>query len=137
MLASEADDDYHAVLWLDEALKRHELEQPSPTVEEWKILDHLGPTYHDQEQYEHAYHLTQRLLELNPNYSDAIYNLAIYEEKLKEKRESEAPKFEDLIANDMELPPVELKRRKISEHANAHYEALCRGEETKQVWCLF
>lgn len=78
-------DYYHTMLWMNEALSRHE-RGPNPTVELFDILEYLAFSTYKQGNVKKALQLTNRLLDIIPDHKRALGNKIFYEKALDEER---------------------------------------------------
>lgn len=129
-MAFNQHDDYHAIIWFEEALKLLQWEDQPSSIEETEILDYLSDSLSQKKFYGRAAVLMRRRLELDPDDKEAAKNLAADEAKMEELRES--GEGEDWMFNETDWTPSKVQRN-ISTYADAQYEALCRGENNVAV----
>ncbi|KAL1123070.1 hypothetical protein AAG570_002158 [Ranatra chinensis] len=107
-------DFYHTVLWMTEALDRHERETNQTDTERWEILEYLAYSTYMQGNVRNALKITDELLEIVPNHQRALGNKVYYESAIK-KGVEESDTNEDTEGLHDELPEREL------------YEMVCRN----------
>uniref|UniRef100_A0A161N0P5 procollagen-proline 4-dioxygenase n=1 Tax=Triatoma infestans TaxID=30076 RepID=A0A161N0P5_TRIIF len=115
-------DFYHTVLWMTEALARHDRESNRTDTARWEILEYLAYSTYMQGDVQSALDMTDQLLELVPDHKRALGNRAYYinalekgipQEQIAQKSEydtlhkSEREKYEMTCRNDMS-PPVSI-----------------------------
>nr|XP_053628395.1 prolyl 4-hydroxylase subunit alpha-1-like isoform X1 [Cherax quadricarinatus]XP_053628396.1 prolyl 4-hydroxylase subunit alpha-1-like isoform X1 [Cherax quadricarinatus]XP_053628397.1 prolyl 4-hydroxylase subunit alpha-1-like isoform X1 [Cherax quadricarinatus]XP_053628398.1 prolyl 4-hydroxylase subunit alpha-1-like isoform X1 [Cherax quadricarinatus]XP_053628399.1 prolyl 4-hydroxylase subunit alpha-1-like isoform X1 [Cherax quadricarinatus]XP_053628401.1 prolyl 4-hydroxylase subunit alpha- len=124
-------DHYHTMLWMNEALKRQEMES-NKTVDHADILEYLAFSTYMQGNVRQALKLTNELLVERPNHQRAQGNKVYYEETLQAQLAKK--RGEDGATMDEEA--VE-KGYTVTENAEVAsdwqrerraYERLCRGE---------
>ncbi|ESO12774.1 hypothetical protein HELRODRAFT_184843 [Helobdella robusta] len=117
LVAYNREDFYHAVLWMDESLKRDQNET-FKTTDRSKTLDYLSYAMYRQGNVHHAYNLTKEWLTMDPNNERAKSNLNHYIRMIGE------------ISPNAEMKNI----RSLPEHKYTadynNYEKLCRGEKT-------
>jgi prolyl 4-hydroxylase len=127
-IAYNQQDYYHTLMWMQEALDRHErekrdLKDPAQlSADESEILEHLAFAMFQQGNVKHALRLTKRLAAADPNHPRAAGNVKYYEDKLRE----------DGLKPGGELPPIINTRQNTdSVPERSAYEDLCRGRNFK------
>lgn len=71
-------DFYHTVLWMTEALARHDRESNRTDTARWEILEYLAYSTYMQGDVQSALDMTDQLLELVPDHKRALGNRAYY-----------------------------------------------------------
>jgi len=107
-------DFYHTVLWMTEALSRHERESNRTSLERWEILEYLAYSTYMQGNVKSALQMTDELLAIVPSHQRALGNKKFYQDAIKQ--EATPLNFDK---KDAEKPVDELGERDI-------YEMLCR-----------
>ncbi|KAK9505080.1 hypothetical protein O3M35_009222 [Rhynocoris fuscipes] len=111
-------DFYHTVLWMTEALARHDRESNRTDTARWEILEYLAYSTYMQGDVQSALDMTDKLLELVPDHSRALGNRAYYINALEKGiaqdipqksdfdtlQRSEREKYEMTCRNDMSPP---------------------------------
>lgn len=124
-------DHYHTMLWMNEAVTRHELES-NKTVDRADILEYLAFSTYMQGNVRQALKLTNELLVDRPNHQRAYGNKVYYEEAIQNQQVQR--RGED--GDNMDVEAVE-KGYTVSEDMGVAeswqrerraYERLCRGE---------
>lgn len=123
-------DHYHTTLWMNEALKRHEMES-NKTVAYADILEYLAFSTYMQGNVRQALKLTDELLAERPDHQRALGNKAYYQEALKEqqvkKRGEDGDAF-DVEAVEKGYTVTEVDANDAWQRERRAYERLCRGE---------
>lgn len=124
-VAYEKSDWYHTIRWMSEALELIEKEKNNTNVDKFSVLDYLSFSTAKQGNIEHAFKLTQNMLEIDPKHERAKNNLYHYGETLKAKK-TEA---NENASNE----PVEIvnTRPESSYDERDKYEALCRRDKSE------
>lgn len=134
-MAYNAEDYYHTLLWMGEALERMKTEQP-PSSDEADILEYYAFALYKQDNLKRALQVTDRLFEINPQHPRAKGNIKWYEDQLISEgvRKNE---FRIKIPPLLNIRPVE----DFESTERSVYEALCRNEvpvsvkETSKLYC--
>lgn len=118
-------DYYHAVLWLQQALKQLD-DGEEVVVSKADILDYLSYSVYQMGDLPRAIELTRRLVAIDPSHQRAGGNLRYFEQLLmKQLREMnqdyQPPSEEPIQLGTYSRPKDHLPERE-------SYEALCRGE---------
>nr|XP_014269697.2 prolyl 4-hydroxylase subunit alpha-2 isoform X2 [Maylandia zebra] len=118
-------DYYHAVLWLQQALKQLD-DGEEAVVSKADILDYLSYSVYQMGDLPRAIELTRRLVAIDPSHQRAGGNLRYFEQLLmKQLREMnqdyQPPSEEPIQLGTYSRPKDHLPERE-------SYEALCRGE---------
>ncbi|XP_063341586.1 prolyl 4-hydroxylase subunit alpha-2-like isoform X1 [Pelmatolapia mariae] len=118
-------DYYHAVLWLQQALKQLD-DGEEAVVSKADILDYLSYSVYQMGDLPRAIELTRRLVAIDPSHQRAGGNLRYFEQLLmKQLREMnqdyQPPSEEPIQLGTYSRPKDHLPERD-------SYEALCRGE---------
>ncbi|XP_042233562.1 prolyl 4-hydroxylase subunit alpha-1-like [Homarus americanus] len=124
-------DHYHTMLWMNEALKRQEMES-NKTVDHADILEYLAFSTYMQGNVRQALKLTNELLAERPNHQRAQGNKIYYEEALQAQQVKKLGDDGDSLGVDaiekgytvsesVDVPDAWQKERRA-------YEQLCRGE---------
>ncbi|ELU04127.1 hypothetical protein CAPTEDRAFT_149240 [Capitella teleta] len=129
-------DQYHTILWMQEALDQLAQEE-SKSVEEESVLDYLSYALYVQGNLRHARNITQRLLDLVPEHTRAQNNLNHYNQLIAKEEQEEGVRkkgddgaLKDAIMNDRFLNEEDQYRASPEFQT---YEALCRGEDVVPV----
>ncbi|XP_013418730.1 prolyl 4-hydroxylase subunit alpha-1-like [Lingula anatina] len=117
--AYDEGDNYHCLLWMQEALRRLEKENNS-SVSRYLVLDYLAFATYNQGNVQHAFNITKEMLEIDPNDEKVKNNHQFLIRKLAEDEDGE----EKGIDNKRPI-------RGYRDEEYDAYEKLCRGEETK------
>uniref|UniRef100_A0A3Q0RHQ7 procollagen-proline 4-dioxygenase n=1 Tax=Amphilophus citrinellus TaxID=61819 RepID=A0A3Q0RHQ7_AMPCI len=123
-------DYYHAVLWLQQALKQLD-DGEEAVVSKADILDYLSYSVYQMGDLPRAIELTRRLVAIDPTHQRAGGNLRYFEQllmkQLREMNQSYQPPSEEPIQlGTYSRPKDHLPERDA-------YEALCRGEGIQMV----
>ncbi|XP_013764928.1 prolyl 4-hydroxylase subunit alpha-2 [Pundamilia nyererei] len=123
-------DYYHAVLWLQQALKQLD-DGEEAVVSKADILDYLSYSVYQMGDLPRAIELTRRLVAIDPSHQRAGGNLRYFEQLLmKQLREMnqdyQPPSEEPIQLGTYSRPKDHLPERE-------SYEALCRGEGIQMV----
>ncbi|XP_069159184.1 prolyl 4-hydroxylase subunit alpha-1 isoform X1 [Procambarus clarkii] len=141
-----AGDHYHTMLWMNEALKRQEMES-NKTVDHSDILEYLAFSTYMQGNVRQALKLTDELLAEKPNHQRAQGNKVYYEEALQAQYAKK--RGEDGVTMDKEAVEKGYTVTENAEVANdwqrerRAYERLCRGEgklspsASKKLFCYY
>ncbi|KAK7070019.1 Prolyl 4-hydroxylase, alpha polypeptide [Halocaridina rubra] len=124
-------DHYHTMLWMNEALSRHEVES-NKTIDRADILEYLAFSTYMQGNVRQALKLTNELLLDRPDHQRAYGNKIYYEEALQnqmvQRRGEEGDSADNdaiqkgyTVAEDTGVTESWQKERRA-------YEKLCRGE---------
>ncbi|XP_056587807.1 prolyl 4-hydroxylase subunit alpha-2 isoform X2 [Triplophysa dalaica] len=127
-LAYNENDYYHAVLWMQQALKQMDSGEDAKTLKA-DILDYLSYSVYQMGDLPRAIELTRRLVAIDPGHQRAGGNLRYFERLLsKELRDvtQESGDERPIQLDTYERPKDYLPEREI-------YEALCRGEGVKMT----
>ncbi|XP_057215498.1 prolyl 4-hydroxylase subunit alpha-2 isoform X2 [Triplophysa rosa] len=127
-LAYNENDYYHAVLWMQQALKQMDTGEDAKTIKA-DILDYLSYSVYQMGDLPRAIELTRRLVAIDPGHQRAGGNLRYFERLLsKELRDvtQESGDERPIQLDTYERPKDYLPEREI-------YEALCRGEGVKMT----
>ncbi|KAA0720544.1 Prolyl 4-hydroxylase subunit alpha-2 [Triplophysa tibetana] len=127
-LAYNENDYYHAVLWMQQALKQMDSGEDAKTLKA-DILDYLSYSVYQMGDLPRALELTRRLVAIDPGHQRAGGNLRYFERLLsKELRDvtQESGDERPIQLDTYERPKDYLPEREI-------YEALCRGEGVKMT----
>ncbi|EPB69383.1 tetratricopeptide repeat protein [Ancylostoma ceylanicum] len=127
-------DYYHAIMWMEEALKRLEQEN-EPTADREEVLDHLSYSLYKQGNLKHALKLVEELYKLNPRHPRAKGNIEWYEDLLAQEGVKKADMRRSLgrVVNE----------RPLSNEERSIYESLCRNEvpvsekELSKLYCYY
>ncbi|XP_077999578.1 prolyl 4-hydroxylase subunit alpha-1-like isoform X2 [Glandiceps talaboti] len=128
-VAYEEADNYYSEMWMREALRHLESENP-PTMRKSAVLDYLSySTYMNGDPME-ALRLTDELLEIDPLHERALGNKAYFENELGVNVKQRGDVGE---VQDGETERVKPKRSSGDHYGGflperEKYEALCRGE---------
>ncbi|CAD5215722.1 unnamed protein product [Bursaphelenchus okinawaensis] len=136
-ISYNAEDYYHTLMWMEEALELAKKEDP-PTIGEHDILEYLAFAYFKQGNVKHALIATDRLYKLWPGHPRAKGNIKWYEDQLAADgvKRSDFRRNPGRVTNPRPLDGLEYKERNI-------YEALCRNEvpvsvkATSQLYCYY
>ncbi|XP_073993676.1 prolyl 4-hydroxylase subunit alpha-1 isoform X2 [Rhodnius prolixus] len=120
-------DFYHTVLWMTEALARHDRESNRTDTARWEILEYLAYSTYMQGNVQSALDMTDELLELVPDHKRALGNRAYYINALEKGipqgqmvqksdydtlQKSEREKYEMTCRNDMSPPASVMSKLK-------------------------
>uniref|UniRef100_A0AC34GPH6 Procollagen-proline 4-dioxygenase n=1 Tax=Panagrolaimus sp. ES5 TaxID=591445 RepID=A0AC34GPH6_9BILA len=136
-MAYNAEDYYHTLLWMGEALERIKKEDPA-TAAESDILEYYAFALYKQDNVKRALLATDRLNEIHPTHSRAKGNIKWYEDQLAAEgvKKSEFRKKVPPLINIRPVDNFESTERSV-------YEALCRNEipvsikETSKLYCYY
>ncbi|VDN03309.1 unnamed protein product [Thelazia callipaeda] len=136
--AYSADDHYHTIMWMQEALERLQDELPNSTVNVSEILEYLAFSMFKQDNLKRALILTDKLLKISPDHPRAKNNIQWYEDLLAK----DGIKADNYRRN---IPPINNRRPSSGLDAaeSEMYEALCRNEvpvsvkETSKLYCYY
>ncbi|XP_032995952.1 prolyl 4-hydroxylase subunit alpha-2 isoform X1 [Lacerta agilis] len=124
-------DYYHTVLWMQQALKKHD-DGEEAAITKAEILDYLSYAVFQLGDIQRAMELTRRLVSLDPSHERAGSNMRYFERLLEKEKEAKTiNESSDTIeptthGGIYERPQDYLPEREI-------YEALCRGEGVKMT----
>ncbi|CAJ0581013.1 unnamed protein product, partial [Mesorhabditis spiculigera] len=135
--AYNVEDFYHVILWMEEAHRRNQLENP-PTADEADILEYLSFAMYKQGNLKHALKLVEDLHKKQPNHPRAKGNIKWYEDLLAEEgvRRSDMRKNLGTPVNRRPSDGMGTTERNM-------YEALCRKEipvspkEVSKLYCYY
>ncbi|XP_075875774.1 prolyl 4-hydroxylase subunit alpha-2-like isoform X2 [Nelusetta ayraudi] len=127
-------DYYHAVLWMQQALKQLDSGEDA-TVSKADILDYLSYSVYQMGDLPRAVELTRRLVAIDSGHERAGGNLRYYE-KLLHKQLSEANRQQQQQQEEQEASEEHIQlgtysRPKDHLPERETYEALCRGQGLK------
>ncbi|KAI1721472.1 2OG-Fe(II) oxygenase superfamily domain-containing protein [Ditylenchus destructor] len=136
-MAYNAEDYYHTLMWMEEALVRSKKEMP-PTSTEADILEYLAFALYKQGNVKKALQETDRLYQIHPAHPRAKGNIKWYEDQLASEgiRKSDFRRNVPSVDNPRPVDNLENSERNI-------YEALCRNEvpvsvkETSKLYCYY
>ncbi|KAF5898402.1 prolyl 4-hydroxylase subunit alpha-2 isoform X2, partial [Clarias magur] len=124
-------DYYHAVLWMQQALRQMDAGEDTKTSKS-EILDYLSYSVYQMGDIPRAIELTRRLVSIDPSHDRAQSNLRYFEQLLsKELKEMDQKKKDPTEETTTE--PVTYERPKDYLPERDAYEALCRGEGVKMT----
>ncbi|CAB1316758.1 unnamed protein product [Coregonus sp. 'balchen'] len=124
-------DYYHAVLWMQQALRQMDAEEEH-VVSRADVLDYLSYSVYQMGDLSRAIELTRRLVAIDSSHQRAGGNLRYFEKLLSKQlkelnQEGQEPATEEPIQlGTYKRPSDYLPEREI-------YEALCRGEGVKMT----
>uniref|UniRef100_A0A8C7HAS2 procollagen-proline 4-dioxygenase n=1 Tax=Oncorhynchus kisutch TaxID=8019 RepID=A0A8C7HAS2_ONCKI len=124
-------DYYHAVLWMQQALRQMDAEEEH-VVSKADVLDYLSYSVYQMGDLPRAIELTRRLVAIDSSHQRAGGNLRYFEKLLSKQlnelnQEGQEPATEEPIQlGTYKRPKDYLPEREI-------YEALCRGEGVKMT----
>ncbi|XP_077448951.1 prolyl 4-hydroxylase subunit alpha-2 isoform X1 [Stigmatopora argus] len=124
-------DYYHAVLWVQQALKQFDAGEEA-VVSKASILDYLSYSVYQMGDLPRAIELTRRLVAIDSSHQRAGGNLRYYEKLLLKKQNDEQE--EEQADQSSSEEPIQLGtyvRPKDHLPEREIYEALCRGEGAK------
>ncbi|CAK9300109.1 unnamed protein product [Gordionus sp. m RMFG-2023] len=112
------EDFYHTRIWMEEALRKWDVEQDK-TIKREDILEYLAFSLYKQGNVNMALKKTDELLELNPSHSRAQGNKEWYQKDLDELEKSgkKGDEMEKVNADDEYNSPEQM-----------NYHSLCRGD---------
>ncbi|TTU76950.1 Prolyl 4-hydroxylase subunit alpha-2 [Bagarius yarrelli] len=126
--AYNENDYYHAVLWIQQALRQTDAGENTKTSTS-DILDYLSYSVYQMGDVPRAVKLTQRLVTIDPSHKRALENLRYFEQILSNKiRDTKKEPIDDTS-----IQLVTYKRPKDYLPERDIYEALCRGEGVKMT----
>uniref|UniRef100_A0A7N6C0B6 procollagen-proline 4-dioxygenase n=1 Tax=Anabas testudineus TaxID=64144 RepID=A0A7N6C0B6_ANATE len=121
-------DYYHAVLWMQQALKQLD-DGEEAVISKVEILDYLSYSVYQMEDLPRAIELTRRLVAIDPSHQRAGGNLRYYERLLlKQFSEQNQAQDQDQPASEEPIQLGTYMRPKDHLPERESYEALCRGE---------
>ncbi|XP_014293971.1 prolyl 4-hydroxylase subunit alpha-2 [Halyomorpha halys] len=99
-------DFYHTVLWMSEALNRHEREINNTETTRWEILEYLAYSTYMQGNVPGALAMTDELLEIFPDHPRAMGNRVYYLKAIEkgvanEQKEKEEPQYDQPLERDL------------------------------------
>ena len=121
-MAYNAEDYYHVLLWMGEALERIKKENP-PTAAEADILEYYAFALYKQDNLKRALLSTDRLYEIHPNHARAKGNIKWYEDQLATEGVKKS-EYRSKIPPLINIRPVD----NFESTERSVYEALCRNE---------
>ncbi|KAK9955919.1 hypothetical protein ABG768_015758 [Culter alburnus] len=128
-LAYNENDYYHAVLWMQQALRQMDSGEDAKTPKA-DILDYLSYSVYQMGDLPRAIELTRRLVAIDPSHQRAGGNLRYFERMLsKELRDMGRSQQELTDERPIQLDTYERPKDYLPEREV--YEALCRGEGVK------
>ncbi|XP_053543993.1 prolyl 4-hydroxylase subunit alpha-2 isoform X7 [Ictalurus punctatus] len=129
--AYNENDYYHAVLWMQQALRQIDAGEDTETSKS-DILDYLSYSVYQMGDVPRAIELTRRLLSIDPSHQRAGGNLHYFEQILSnELRDMDQTKKEHSEETSIQLVTYERPKDYLPERDI--YEALCRGEGVKMT----
>ncbi|XP_067280830.1 prolyl 4-hydroxylase subunit alpha-2 isoform X4 [Pseudorasbora parva] len=130
-LAYNENDYYHAVLWMQQALRQMDSGEDAKTLKA-DILDYLSYSVYQMGDLPRAIELTRRLVAIDPSHQRAGGNLRYFEQLLsKELRDMGRSQQEPADERPIQLDTYERPKDYLPEREV--YEALCRGEGIKMT----
>ncbi|KAM9450932.1 prolyl 4-hydroxylase subunit alpha-2 isoform 1-T1 [Clarias gariepinus] len=124
-------DYYHAVLWMQQALRQMDAGEDSKRSKS-EILDYLSYSVYQMGDIPRAIELTRRLVSIDPSHDRAQSNLRYFEQLFsKELKEMDQEKKDP--TGETSTEPVTYERPKDYLPERDAYEALCRGEGVKMT----
>ncbi|XP_048021674.1 prolyl 4-hydroxylase subunit alpha-2 isoform X4 [Megalobrama amblycephala] len=130
-LAYNENDYYHAVLWMQQALRQMDSGEDAKTPKA-DILDYLSYSVYQMGDLPRAIELTRRLVAIDPSHQRAGGNLRYFERMLsKELRDMGRSQQELTDERPIQLDTYERPKDYLPEREV--YEALCRGEGIKMT----
>ncbi|XP_034166916.1 prolyl 4-hydroxylase subunit alpha-2 isoform X5 [Pangasianodon hypophthalmus] len=128
--AYNENDYYHAVLWMQQALRQMDAGEETKTSKS-DILDYLSYSVYQMGDVPRAIELTRRLVSIDPSHQRAGGNLRYFEQMLSSElrdmdQTNKEPEETPIQLVTYERPKDYLPERDI-------YEALCRGEGVKMT----
>ncbi|KAL1252392.1 hypothetical protein QQF64_017085 [Cirrhinus molitorella] len=130
-LAYNENDYYHAVLWMQQALRQMDSGEDAKTPKA-DILDYLSYSVYQMGDLPRAIELTRRLVAIDPSHQRAGGNLRYFERLLsKELRDRGSSQQEPADERPIQLDTYERPKDYLPEREI--YEALCRGEGVKMT----
>ncbi|XP_060791852.1 prolyl 4-hydroxylase subunit alpha-2-like isoform X4 [Neoarius graeffei] len=129
--AYDENDYYHAVLWMQQALRQMDDGEETRTSKS-DILDYLSYSVYQMGDVSRAIELTRRLVSIDPGHQRAGRNLQYFEQMLSsELRDLEQTKKEP--SKETSIQVVTYDRPKDYLPEREIYESLCRGEGIKMT----
>uniref|UniRef100_A0A8C6U5S2 procollagen-proline 4-dioxygenase n=1 Tax=Neogobius melanostomus TaxID=47308 RepID=A0A8C6U5S2_9GOBI len=118
-------DYYHAVLWMQQALKQIDAGEETE-VTKADILDYLSYSVYQMGDLPRAIELTRRLVAIDSSHQRAGGNLRYFETLLSKQMNEQHQAFEPASEEPIQLGTYTRPRDHLPEREE--YEALCRGE---------
>ncbi|XP_049896503.1 prolyl 4-hydroxylase subunit alpha-2 isoform X2 [Epinephelus moara] len=118
-------DYYHAVLWLQQALKQLDGGEETE-VSKADILDYLSYSVYQMGDLPRAIELTRRLVAIDPSHQRAGGNLRYFERLLSKQLSELKQEYEPASEEPIQLGTYRRPKDHLPEREA--YEALCRGE---------
>ncbi|XP_049447683.1 prolyl 4-hydroxylase subunit alpha-2 isoform X3 [Epinephelus fuscoguttatus] len=118
-------DYYHAVLWLQQALKQLDGGEETE-VSKADILDYLSYSVYQMGDLPRAIELTRRLVAIDPSHQRAGGNLRYFERLLSKQLNELKQEYEPASEEPIQLGTYRRPKDHLPEREA--YEALCRGE---------
>ncbi|MCI4386760.1 hypothetical protein PGIGA_G00066280 [Pangasianodon gigas] len=129
--AYNENDYYHAVLWMQQALRQMDAGEETKTSKS-DILDYLSYSVYQMGDVPRAIELTRRLVFIDPSHQRAGGNLRYFEQMLSsELRDMDQTNKEPTEETSIQLVTYERPKDYLPERDI--YEALCRGEGVKMT----
>ncbi|XP_070544783.1 prolyl 4-hydroxylase subunit alpha-1-like isoform X2 [Ptychodera flava] len=128
-VAYEDTDNLHTVMWMKEALKRAQTENP-PSIEISVVLDYLSYSTYMIGDLKEALRLTEQLLDIEPDHQRGHGNKAFFEHELAV---ISGQKGDTGDMEEDETNKVQDSRPKRNVPEREAYEALCRGEQVQMT----
>uniref|UniRef100_A0A674NA15 procollagen-proline 4-dioxygenase n=1 Tax=Takifugu rubripes TaxID=31033 RepID=A0A674NA15_TAKRU len=123
-------DYYHAVLWMQQALKQLDAGEEA-VVSKVDILDYLSYSVYQMGDLPRAVELTRRLLVIDSSHERAGGNLRYYENLLRKQLSELNQDYEPASEEPIQLGTYSRPKDHLPEREA--YEALCRGEGLQMV----
>uniref|UniRef100_A0A3Q3EH16 Procollagen-proline, 2-oxoglutarate 4-dioxygenase (proline 4-hydroxylase), alpha polypeptide 2 n=1 Tax=Labrus bergylta TaxID=56723 RepID=A0A3Q3EH16_9LABR len=118
-------DYYHAVLWLQQALKQLDTGEEA-VVSKADILDYLSYSVYQMGDLPRAIELTRRLVAIDSSHQRAGGNLRYFERLLSKQPQRDEPEYQPASEEPIQLGTYSRPKDHLPEREA--YEALCRGE---------
>lgn len=118
-------DYYHAVLWMQQALKQLDAGEEAEVVKA-DILDYLSYSVYQMGDLPRAIELTRRLVAIDSNHQRAGGNLRYFELLLSKQMKEQPQAMEPASEEPIQLGTYSRPKDHLPERET--YEALCRGE---------
>ncbi|KAK9536906.1 hypothetical protein VZT92_006659 [Zoarces viviparus] len=118
-------DYYHAVLWMQQALKQLDGGEESVATKP-DILDYLSYSVYQMGDLPRAIELTRRLVAISPGHQRAGGNLRYFERLLSKERNEQNQDYQPASEEPILLGTYRRPKDHLPEREK--YEALCRGE---------
>ncbi|XP_041657152.1 prolyl 4-hydroxylase subunit alpha-2 isoform X3 [Cheilinus undulatus] len=118
-------DYYHAVLWLQQALKQLDAGEEA-VVSKAEILDYLSYSVYQMGDLPRAIELTRRLMVADPSHERAGGNLRYFERLLSKQLNEMKQEYQPASEEPIQLGTYSRPKDHLPEREA--YEALCRGE---------